>query len=179
MLQIYYGNGKGKTTCAVGLMVRALGAGMKVAFIQFDKGYDGKNEHYHERHILRKLPGIDLFPTGLERMNSDGTFRFGVLEGDLQEAKRGIELAHKAIESTKYDVIVIDEILSARSYHLLQEKDILDIIELYKRNPKPELILTGRGITEEIQKQADLITEFKPIKHYFDKGVPARKGIEF
>lgn len=179
MLQVYTGNGKGKTTCAVGLSVRALGAGMKVAFIQFDKGYDGKNEHYHERHILRKLPGIDLFPTGLERMNADGSFRFGVLEGDLAEAKRGLALAREAIESAKYDLVVLDEILSARSYHLIEETDILDLLEVYGRHPKLEVVLTGRGITAEIEKRADLITEFQPRKHYFDRGISARRGFEF
>lgn len=179
MLQIYTGNGKGKTTCAVGLMVRALGAGMKVAFVQFDKGYDGKNEHYHERHILRKLPGIDLFPTGLERMNADGTFRFGVLEGDLAEAKRGLTAAREAIASEKYDLVVLDEILSARSYHLIEEAEILTILDLYKKYPKLELVLTGRGMSKEMEERADLITEFQPRKHYFDRGVPARKGFEF
>lgn len=179
MLQVYFGNGKGKTTCAVGLMIRALGAGMKVAFVQFDKGYDGSNEHYHERHILRKLPGIDLFPTGLERMNADGSFRFGVLEGDLKEAKRGLTHARQVLESGKYDLIVLDEILSARSYHLVEETDILALLDLHKKLPRPELVLTGRGITPEIENRADLITEFQPRKHYFDRGVAARKGIEF
>lgn len=179
MLQVYFGNGKGKTTCAVGLAVRALGAGLKVAFVQFDKGYDGKNEHYHERHILRKLPGIELMPTGLERMNADGSFRFGVLEGDLAEARRGLSLAAAAISSGKHDLVVLDEILSARSYHLLEEKDILDLLNLHAKNPARELVLTGRGITPEIEKRADLITEFQARKHYFDRGVPARKGFEF
>ncbi len=179
MLQLYTGNGKGKTTASVGLIIRALGAGMKAALIQFDKGYDGQNEHYHERHILRKLQGVELFPTGLERMNPDGSFRFGVLEGDLKESARGMKIAKEAIQSGKYDLIVLDEILSARSYHLLKEEDILEILDLYAKNPKFELVLTGRGLTAELEKRADLITEFKPIKHYFDRGQAARKGIEF
>ena len=179
MLQIYTGNGKGKTTCAVGLSVRALGAGMKVALVQFDKGYDGNNEHYHERHVLRKLPGIDLFPTGLERMNPDGSFRFGVTEGDLREARRGLELSSQAIESARYHVVILDEILSARSYHLIEEKEVLAVLDLYRSHPEIELVLTGRGLTGEIEKRADLITEFRPVRHYFDRGLPARKGIEF
>ncbi len=179
MLQIYYGNGKGKTTCAVGLIVRAAGAGMKSALIQFDKGFDGENEHYHERHILRKLPQVELFPTGLERMNADGSFRFGVTEGDLEEAQKGLEFARKALRSGKYDCIVLDEILSARSYHLLQEKEIHEILDLHQAHPQAELVQTGRGLTKELEARADLITEFRPVKHYFDKGTPPRKGIEF
>lgn len=179
MLQIYFGNGKGKTTCAVGLVIRAIGAGLKVALVQFDKGYDGKNEHYHERRILRKLKGVELFPTGLERMNPDGTFRFGVKEGDLAEANRALELAKEAIISEKYDLIVLDEILSARSYHLIKEEQILSLLDLHRIKPIVELILTGRGLSSELKKRADLITEFKSVKHYFDKGTPPRKGIEF
>ena len=92
-LHIYFGYGKGKTTSAVGLALRMLGAGNKVIIIQFDKGYDEKNEHYSERNILRELKElgykIELYPTGCERMNPDGTFRFKNIQMDFDEAQKG------------------------------------------------------------------------------------------
>ena len=90
-LQIYTGDGKGKTTACVGLTVRALGAGLRAAFIQFDKGYDGTNEHYAERFILRMLPKLTLTPTGCERMRPDGTFRFTNEPEDYAEAARHVK----------------------------------------------------------------------------------------
>ena len=90
-LHVYYGYGKGKTTSTLGLAVRAIGAGKKVIIIQFDKGYDGENEHYSERHIIRKLKElgyqIEIYPTGCERMNPDGTFRFNNTQADSMRQK--------------------------------------------------------------------------------------------
>lgn len=180
---VYYGYGKGKTTSAVGLAVRALGAGKKVVIVQFDKGYDGKNEHYMERNILRKLNEIgypvEIFATGCERMNNDGTFRFKNKKTDLTEAKKGLLLAKDFIVNGKQDLLILDEIIAAVAYNLLGKKDVGDILNLYKKNKRFELIMTGHKLWPGLEDMVDLITEMKKVKHYFDKGIPARKGIEF
>ena len=180
---IYYGYGKGKTTSVIGLAVRALGAGKKVALVQFDKGYDGVNEHYAERHILRKLQEhgyhIGIFPTGCERMNDDGTFRFKNSEEDFKEAERGITIARDLIENGKQDVLILDEAIAAVIYHLLKKESIEELIELYNKNRRFELVMTGHKLWEGLEEKADLVTEMRKVKHYFDAGIPARPGIEF
>lgn len=177
-LHIYTGDGKGKTTSAIGLAIRAAGAGMKVAIVQFDKGFEGE-EFYHERKILRKIENIDLFPTGTLRHNKDGTFRFDLTEEDLNEAKRGLEISYKLLKEKKYDLIILDEIIVSIFTKLLTLEDVLNLIRLWRENFENELVLTGRYAPEEIMKEADLITEMKKIKHYFDLGEKAKKGIEF
>ena len=178
-IQIYTGDGKGKTTAAIGLTIRAAGAGHKVAFIQFDKGSDGE-DFYSERNILRTLPAIDVLPTGKIRMMPNGQFRFANSPPDFEEAKRGLKLAEEALKSTKYQLIICDEILSCIMTTLMTEKDVLHLIDVFEKSGrKCDLILTGRTLPEAIKAKADLVTEMKMIKHYFDKGLPARKGIEF
>src|SRR5437867_2325003 len=107
-LHIYYGYGKGKTTSAIGLAIRALGAGKKVAIIQFDKGYD-VDEHYNEGHVLKKLKEIgyplELFSTGCERMNEDGTFRFKNAEEDFKEAQLALKISRDLIKKGKQNLI--------------------------------------------------------------------------
>ena len=182
-LHIYYGYGKGKTTSTIGLAVRALGAGKKVALVQFDKGYDGTNEHYAERVVLRKLRDagfeIDLYPTGCERMNSDGTFRFGNEEQDFAEAKRGLGIARDLILNGKQDVLILDESIATVAYNLLNKSDIEELIGLFKKNKRFELIMTGHKLWDGLEEKADLITEMRKVKHYFDNGIPARPGIEY
>jgi cob(I)alamin adenosyltransferase len=178
-LHVYTGDGKGKTTSCVGLAVRALGAGRKVWLIQFDKGYDGANEHYSERKILRTLPGLRLDPTGCERMMPTGRFRFGVKEEDLDEARRGLALAREAVASGDNDLVILDEVLSAERYHLIQEQDVLELVAIWRERGSAELVLSGRTKLQSILDAADLVTEMKKVKHYFDDGLPARLGIEF
>lgn len=177
-LHIYTGDGKGKTTSAIGLSIRSAGAGMKVAIVQFDKGFEGE-EFYHERRILRKIENIDLFPTGTLRHNKDGSFRFGLTEEDLKEAKRGLEISYKILKEKKYDLIILDEIIVSISTKLLTLEDVLALIRFWRENCENELVLTGRYAPEEVLKEADLITEMKKMKHYFDIGEKAKKGIEF
>lgn len=183
-IHLYYGYGKGKTTSVIGLAIRALGAGKSVSFIQFDKGYDGENEHYSERHVLRQLCdngyNIKLYPTGCERMNPDGTFRFKNEEKDYKEAKKGIVTAKEIIANKTIDLLILDEALAAVAYRLLPKEEIMDLIESYELNNRPcELVLTGHKIWPEIELKADLITEMRKVKHYFDQGEPAKLGIEF
>ena len=179
-LHVYTGDGKGKTTSCVGLAVRAVGAGHRVVFIQFDKGYDGQNEHYSERKVLRTLAGLRLEPTGRERIQPDGTFRFGVLPGDREEAQRGLALARAAVASSEVHLVILDEVLSAQQYHLITEADLLALLEAWRDAGRPcELVLSGRTRLSSVLDQADLVTEMRKVRHYFDAGVPAREGIEY
>lgn len=183
MFHIYYGYGKGKTTAVMGLAMRALGAGKRVAIVQFDKGYDGQNEHYAERIILRKLKEIgfpiELYPTGAERMNADGTFRFKNTDEDFDEAKRGLQIARELIEKGDLDLLVLDEAIAAVVYHLLSKEDVENLIELYNKKRRFEMVMTGHKLWDGLEAKADLVTELKKVKHYFDEGIPARLGIEF
>ncbi len=180
---IPYGYGRGKTTAVMGLAIRAIGAGKKVAIVQFDKGYDGQNEHYSERIILRKLSEIgypiEIYPTGCERMNKDGTFRFKNQEEDFAEAERGLKIAKELLQSNKYDVIILDEAVAAVAYHLLKKEQVEELIDIYKNNKNCEFIMTGHKLWDGLEEKADLITEMRKVKHYFDAGIPAREGIEF
>jgi cob(I)alamin adenosyltransferase len=182
-IHLYYGYGKGKTTSVMGLAIRALGAGHRVGLVQFDKGYDGQNEHYSERLILRDLKKhgypIDLVPTGCERMMPDGTFRFTNQAEDFAEAQRGLNAARTFLDAS-LDLLILDEALAATAYHLLDQKDLMEFLDLYESKNRPcELVLSGHKIWDDIEKRADLITEMRKVKHYFDTGVPARLGIEF
>ncbi len=178
-IHVYYGYGKGKTTCCVGLAVRALGAGKRVALVQFDKGYDGEHEHYSERRILRGLEGIDLYPTGCERMRPDGSFRFGVEEGDLKESGRGLEMAQRLIQTGDQDLLILDEVLAAAAYGLLKQGDVMGLLDLYDAGRRCELVLSGHKVWKALVERADLVTEMRKVKHYYAKGTPARVGIEF
>lgn len=179
-IHVYTGNGKGKTTCAVGLAIRALGAGLRVAFIQFDKGFDGQNEHYNERHILRKLDGIDLMPFGLERMMPDGKFRFQNSEEDLQQARAGLEMARGVIAAGEHHVVILDELVTCTGTNLLTREDVLGLVQHAKAHPGAEVVLTGRSAWEELIAAADLVTEMTLVKHYwYDHKVEARPGIDY
>ena len=180
---VYYGYGKGKTTCVMGLIMRALGAGLKVRLVQFDKGFEGVNEHYAELNTLRILKNsgcdVDFYSTGCERMNADGTFRFKNSEDDFKEAKRGLDIAKDLIINGNQDLLVLDEAIAAVVYHLLEKKDIEELIDLWNMNRRFELVMTGHKIWDELEEKADLITEMRKVKHYFDKGIPIRTGIDF
>jgi len=171
MIQMYTGKGKGKTTASLGLAIRAHGHGLKVAIIYFDKG----GENYGERNVLKKL-GLDFFPTGLNRRESDGSFRFSITPEDTAEAHRGLKLAHELLLQS-YDLLILDEINSTVALNMLTADEVISFIQ--KIPTSMEVVLTGRNVPDEIAAYADLITEMKPIKHYMEKGVTARKGIEF
>jgi len=179
-LHVYTGNGKGKTTSSVGLAVRAAGAGEHVAFLQFDKGFEGKNEHYHERVVLRSLPQVDMFFYGMERMMPDGKFRFANIEEDFAQARAGLEKARELVKSGKYFLVICDEAVSCVMTKLFSEDDLMSLVDEFKAtNPDCDLVLTGRGIFHRLVEAADLVSEITLVKHYFYQGVPARKGIEY
>ncbi len=176
--QIYTGEGKGKTTASMGLALRAAGAGLGVAFIQFDKGYSNQ-EHYAERHSLRLIPNIDLYPTGCERIQKDGKFRFGVQPEDRAEAERALRIVSRVIAERKHQVVVLDEINVALHIGLVTMEEVMAIIGLHAADPFFELLMTGRYAKPEVMEHADLVTEMTKVKHYFDQGLFARRGIEF
>lgn len=169
LVQVYTGDGKGKTTAAFGLAMRAVGKGFSVFMVQFLKG-----RHYGELEAARLLSdrltvvqsGLDTFvkkdePTG----------------EDLRLARRGLEIAREAVMSGRYDIVILDEVSVAVHLGVLEVEDVLPLID--GRPPGVELVLTGRYAPDEFCERADIITEMKNIRHCFDRGVPMREGIEF
>jgi cob(I)alamin adenosyltransferase len=181
MLHVYTGDGKGKTTAALGLAIRAAGAGLRVACIWFDKGFNGENEHYSERRLLRQLDDIDLFPTGCERILPGDKFRLGNTSQDIDEAQGALRISHDCINSGKYRVIIIDEICTAASTELINQDDLMEVVATYRKQDKDmlELILTGHHASTELIEAADLVSNISMIKHYYNKGLKAREGIDY
>jgi len=168
---VYTGDGKGKTTASLGLAMRALGNNKKVGVVFFDKG----GVFYGERKSLAKLK-IDFWVTGGIRFKPGKPFRFGVNAKDKQEVIKGMYIVSGLFQKN-YDLVIMDEINSAMGLKMIDPKAVLNLI---KRKPaKTELVLTGRYCPKIIQDKADLVTEMKLIKHYFYKGIPCRKGIEY
>lgn len=168
-IQVYTGDGKGKTTAALGQCLRAMGHGLKVYVIQFMKG----NIEYGELEMSRKLsPLFTLRQMGRETfVNKDNPDPI-----DIEMAKNALKLAEEIIVSGDCDILVLDEINVAVDFDLI---DIKNVLKLLDRKPdRLEIILTGRYAPKEIIEKADLVTEMKEIKHYYTKGIKARVGIE-
>lgn len=174
MIHAYTGDGKGKTTAAIGLLIRAFGAGKRVGIVFFDKGSD--TYRHNELAVLDRL-GIEYHLTGLERMKADKTFRFGVTADDKKEANRGLALASQYITENRFDLLVLDEALTSFSVDLISRDEIIELIELAPENL--ELVLTGRCNDKDLLDKAHLVTKMSKEKHYFDQGVKARPGIEY
>jgi len=188
-VQVYTGNGKGKTTAAIGLIIRALGAGKRVLFLQFMK------ERAYSEHKI--LPGI----SNLLIQESIGKPFFIAKKGEIppevlssygdacvvfekghppkeyvEKIDAGMELARAAVSSGSYDLVVLDEINCAMFFELVSVEAVIELLE--KRALNTEVVLTGRNAPQQIVDYADLVTEMKEIKHYYSKGVKARRGIE-
>ncbi|MFA7136636.1 MAG: cob(I)yrinic acid a,c-diamide adenosyltransferase [Bacteroidales bacterium] len=167
-IQVYTGNGKGKTTAAFGLALRAVGAGKKVFFAQFVKG-----QIYSELEAVEKyLPSITIKQYGLDCFIVNSP-----TEADIKAAKEGLAQVAEIIASGQYDIIVLDEANIAIYYNLFSVQELIDVIT--KRPKNVEIIVTGRYAPPELLEIAHLVTEMKEIKHYYTQGVEARKGIEF
>jgi len=167
-IHIYTGNGKGKTTAALGLALRAVGAGKHVFIAQFVKGM-----HYSEIDAIRhSLPLLTLVQYGLDCfIVNEPTNK------DIEIARKGLLEVSEIIASNHYDIVILDEVFIALYYRLFSVEEVIGIL-----NSKPEsmeIILTGRYAPSEIIELADLVTEMKEVKHYYNQGVEARKGIEF
>lgn len=169
LTQVYTGNGKGKTTAALGLALRAAGHRLRVLMIQFLKG----GIPYGELRAARKLsPYLTILPMGRE----DFVDKKNPLPQDVRLAKRGWKLAKQAVQSREYQVVILDEVNVAVDYGLVSEKELLALI---RNKPQDvELVLTGRSAKANIIKAADLVTEMKEKKHYYRKGIESRIGIE-
>ncbi len=168
LVQIYTGDGKGKTTAAVGLAVRAAGRGFKVYIGQFMKLGE-----YGEHIALEKMEDditIEQFGTGSLHTRDEP------FEEELKAAKKGLQEIEKNLTSGEYDVIIADEICVAHHFDLLSLDMILELLEV--KPDTVELVMTGRKAPEELIGKADLVTEMKEIKHPYQDGIKARIGIE-
>jgi len=166
-VHVYTGEGKGKTTAALGLTLRAVGAGWMVLFAQFLK-----HGEYSEIKALKKFGDqVKICQYG------SGRFVKGTpSEEEVALAQRGLNEVIKAMDGRKYDLIILDEINIAMHFGLIPVENVIALLE--KRPPDVELVLTGRWAPKKIIEGADLVTEMRMVKHYFSKGVMARIGIE-
>lgn len=167
-VQIYTGNGKGKTTAALGLCLRAVGRGLRVCFFQFIKG----GGPYGEQLIAEKLaPLFVIVQTGLP-----GWVNIKDTSSDRAAAQAALLQARTILTSGDFDLVVLDELNGALDFGLVDLEQVMELIAL--RPPQVELIITGRNAHPQVVAVADLVTEMREIKHYYKAGVPARSGIE-
>jgi cob(I)alamin adenosyltransferase len=166
-VHVYTGNGKGKTTAAFGLALRAAGAGLKVFIAQFVKG-----QHYSELNSIARLS--DLIT--LKQYGRGCFIRKTPEPEDITAARQGLEAVKEVIASGEYNVVILDEANIAVYYGLFSVEELLELID--SKPEDMELVITGRYADEKIIEKADLVTEMKEIKHYYKRGVQARKGIE-
>lgn len=166
-VQLYYGNGKGKTTAAMGLALRAAGCGLQVYIAQFVKGLK-----YSELISLEKLKENIT----VKQYGRGCYIKREATQKDVDAAQNGLSEVKNIVASGKYDVVILDEITIAEYFKLLSVEDVLDLIASKPHNV--ELILTGRKADSRIIEAADLVTEMVEIKHYYNKGIEAREGIE-
>ncbi len=168
LVMVYTGDGKGKTTAALGLAFRAAGHGYKILAVHFMKG-----RNYGEAKAAAYLPHFDVFKAGREKfVNRDNPD-----PEDLRLAAEGLSRAKEAALSSAYNLILLDEVIVAINYNLVSMQDVLDLID--KRAPGVDLVLTGRDAPPEIMERADMVSEVKAIKHHYASGIKAREGIEF
>lgn len=166
---MYYGDGKGKTTCSIGLAIRAAGSGMKVLFVQFMKGRDTS-----ELRILEELKQIQII-----RNQKDLGFLNTMTEEQKKELRKmhedTLQQVQEILDQGNCDLLVLDELLSAYAYDLIDRKRVLQILD----ERKAEIVVTGVDRMEEILQRADYVTQLKMEKHPYTKGIMARRGIEF
>ncbi|MEW6007915.1 MAG: cob(I)yrinic acid a,c-diamide adenosyltransferase [bacterium] len=173
LIQVYTGNGKGKTTSSCGLAIRAIGQGFKVCYIHFHK--DPEKWGYGEIKVLKNL-GVDIYGFAKKHPHFDKGVKYEEIRKDCLEALEFIKKLYQD-QANRYDMLILDEIIISLRDGFLKEKEILKILE--KKPPNLELVLTGRGFPESLIEKVDLISETKNIKYPFDKGIERRKGIEF
>ncbi len=166
-VQVYTGNGKGKTTAAMGQALRAAGAGWKVYIAQFVKGM-----HYSELDSLARFSDL----IHIKQYGRNCFIHGEPEEEDCRLAREGLEEVREILRSGEYGMVILDEISIALLYNLLNLQEVLSLIR--ERDPGVELIITGRKVPEQIQEVADLVTEMREVKHFYQQGVQARTGIE-
>ena len=179
LIQVYTGNGKGKTTCALGAGLRAAGHGLEVLIISFMKAKvairgDGADINYGEFRSVDKIPNFTIHPVGREtfvdKENPDPI--------DIKMAQDGLKMAQEALKNRSCDVLILDEINVAVEWNLFSLQEQLGLLDI--KPSDVELIMTGRYAKQEIIDAADLVTEMKEVKHYYNtKKITARRGFEF
>jgi len=170
LIQVYTGGGKGKTTCALGLALRAVGRGWRVKVIQFMKAPDSSGEHFSAPKLA---PNLEIIPAGRKGF----ILKKDPDPEDIRLAQAGLEQAVRAFEGSGVDLLILDEVNVALSLGLLKLDEVMALLD--KRPNTVELVLTGRDAPPEIIERADLVTEMAQVKHPYQKGVSAREGIEF
>lgn len=170
LLLVYTGDGKGKTSAALGMALRAAGQGLNVLILQFMKCQKMIGE-------CKALAQINL-PITLEQYGRRVFFRTRTCEPmDIYRAHQGLEAFKRAMKGNAYDLIILDEINMATYYGLLRVEEVIDAVK--QKPPELFLVLTGRNADQRLIEMADLVTEMREIKHHYHQGVPAQKGIEF
>ncbi|MEN3185562.1 MAG: cob(I)yrinic acid a,c-diamide adenosyltransferase [Atribacterota bacterium] len=167
-IQVYYGEGKGKTTASLGLILRAVGHNWKVLLIQFFK-----NAFTGEIASLQCLPGVTVYRFGSREFVWEGK----VSEATKREFLCGWHLAQEALKNQEYDLIVLDELPYAFFYNLLSWEEFRKTMDV--RNPQVEVVITGRKVLQELIDFADLVSEIRAVKHPYQHGVQAREGVEY
>lgn len=173
-IQVYTGNGKGKTTASLGLAMRALGRCWKVLIIMFTKGGNDYGELNSFRNLSPEIAkNLTIVQAGLDRI----VYENNKNADDAQEIKKGWELAKKVIKNDEYNLVILDEANIAIDLGLI---DLYEVIDVLKNKPdEMEIVLTGRNANPKIIEIAHLVSEIRPVKHYWDTGIAARKGIEY
>jgi cob(I)alamin adenosyltransferase len=168
LLHVYTGEGKGKTTAALGLVLRAWGHGLRICVIQFMK----KGEDYGEVKALRKM-GVDIFQFGSGKLVRKGHH----CQDDLDCAARALEFSRSVLSSGEYDLVVLDEVNVTAYFDLIPTFEVIGAIR--GRDKDVEVVCTGRGAPLELREEADIVTVMTVEKHPYDQGLVARKGIEY
>ena len=167
-IHVYTGNGKGKTTAAIGLGIRATGDGLKVIMIQFMKG-----RRYSEIDVLQHIKNFTVVQFGRDEFVSKEKPE----QIDIDLAQKGLIYVKETVQKGQYDLVILDEINVAIDFHLISLEDVIKLLE--KKPETLELVLTGRYASPEIIKHADIVSEILEIKHPYQKGVLSRKGIDW
>jgi cob(I)alamin adenosyltransferase len=170
LIQVYTGDGKGKTTCALGLALRAVGQGLQAYMVQFMKGRETGEV---KAAAGRLAPDLTLRPFGRPGLVN---LRDPAPE-DLALVREAWDLARQVILAGAHDLVILDEVNLALTFNLLPREEVFQVLR--ERPPWVEVVLTGRQAPPELIEMADLVTEMRPLKHYYEAGVPARRGIEW
>ena len=170
LIQVYTGDGKGKTTCALGLALRAVGQGFRVYMVQFMKGRETGELRAAAGRLAPEMTMRSFGRPGLVKLQDPAP-------EDLALVREAWDLARQVILAGEHDLVILDEINLALTFNLVPREEVFQVLR--ERPPWVEVVLTGRQAPAELVEMADLVTEMRPLKHYYAAGVPARRGIEW